>query len=464
MSAAAPRWLVVATLSLCGVVSSLQLTLLIPLLPSLPLLLGVSAEDSSWLVTSTLVAAAVATPIVTRMADMYGKRRMLVISLSVMVLGSLICVLISTYPALLIGRAMQGFAAGLTAVGMSILRDELPPARVPGAVALMSATLGIGGALGLPLSGILTDSLGWKSIFWFSAITSVLLITALSLVVPRGPRRPREPFDLVGAVLLSLILVCVLVPITKGHTWGWSSATVLGMWAIAAVSTAVWVPWELRRPAPMVDLRTAARRPVLLTNLASAFVGASMFVNVLITSQILQQPTVTGYGLGLSVAATGWAMVPSGLMMVLISPFNGALLSRVGGRPVLMLGCAIMASAYVLRVFFSEDVFQVVLGSVLVGVGTATAFAAMPTLIMSSVPITETAAANGVNTLVRSLGTSIGSAVVALVTTALVIEVGAVELPSSQAIDAVLWMAAGSCIVAAAITWWVPKNTRMAEG
>lgn len=157
MQRTAPAWATILVLSLCGMVSALQFTLVIPLLPEFPDLLDISASDSSWLVTATLLTAAVGTPIIARMADMYGKRRMLLVSLGAMILGSVICALEVSFLTMIVGRALQGFGAALIAVGISILRDKLPPERIGTAVALMSATMGIGSALGLPLAGVLSD-------------------------------------------------------------------------------------------------------------------------------------------------------------------------------------------------------------------------------------------------------------------------------------------------------------------
>lgn len=458
-----PPWATITVLSLGGMAASLQFTLLIPLLPELPELLGVLLEDASWLITATLITAAVSTPIVSRMADMYGKRRMLVISLTMLALGSIICALSTALPLMLLGRALQGFSASLVAVGISILRDELPPAKIASAVALMSATLGIGAALGLPLSGILVDLFGWHSVFWFTAIISVVLTIGLVLLVPESPLLTRGRFDVVGALLLSMALVAILPPVTKGTVWGWDSPEVLGLVTLGLVLLAAWVPWELRANQPMVDLRTAARRPVLLTNIASIFVGFAMFVNMLVTTQFLQQPEETGFGLGLGMFATGLAMAPAGLVMVVIAPLSGRLLDCWGGRRTLMLGVAIMSVAYVGRVFFSGSLTEVVLGSALVGVGTAVAFAAMPTLIMASVPITETASANGLNSLVRSVGTSLASALVATILSAMSVGVAGVPRPTSQALDVVLWLAVVSTVVAMGLAWFIPAETPGAE-
>ncbi len=460
MQRTAPAWATILVLSLCGMVSALQFTLVIPLLPEFPQLLGISASDSSWLVTATLLTAAVGTPIISRMADMYGKRRMLLVSLGAMILGSVICALEVSFVTMIVGRALQGFGAALIAVGISILRDKLPPERIGTAVALMSATMGIGSALGLPLAGVLSDWLGWHSIFWFGAVAGAVLVVALLIVVEESPVRTPGRFDVTGAVVLSAALVCLLLPISKGSVWGWGEPLVVGLLVASLLLIAVWVPLELRVNQPMVDLRTSAQRPVLMTNLASIFAGMAMFVNMLVTVQVLQQPTATGAGFGLGVTAAGLAMVPSGLAMVAMSPVSGWSLARFGGRAVLLAGAGLMALTYVGRVFWSDSVAAIVVGSTLVGIGTALAFAAMPTLIMSSVPITETASANGLNSLVRSIGTSLASTLVAAIMVTYTVEVGGVLFATEEAFRIVLVLGAVAAAICVALAALVPTDRR----
>ena len=428
-----PSWLTMAILTLCGMVVSLQQTLVIPLLPDLPAILDVSADDASWLVTATLLTGAVATPIVSRMADMYGKRRMLLLSLVVMTVGSLIAAIGGNFPAMLIGRAMQGFGAALIPVGMSIMRDQLPREKLAGGIALMSATLGIGAALGLPLSGVLYSAFGWTSLFWSTALVGAFFLIAIPLTLDESSQRSPGRFDVLGALLLTVVLVALLLPLSKGATWGWTSGQVIGLTALSLVCLSVWVPLQLRMRDPMVNLRTAFKRPILFTNVSSYFVGFGMFLNGLVTTQELQVPADTGYGLALPVAVAGLAMVPGGLMMLAFSPISGRMLNRWGGKPVLLIGGTVMALTYLWRMFDNDVLWQVMLGNMLVSLGSAIAFAAMPALVMATAPRSETASANGINALVRSMGTSSGSAVVALVFASLTVTVDGVVFPSAQA-------------------------------
>jgi MFS family permease len=313
----------------------------------------------------------------------------------------------------------------------------------------MSATLGIGAATGPPLAGVLYEQLGWHSIFWTSAGVGLVMLIAVLLVVPESPVRTGGRVDYVGAVLLSVALVCLLLAVTKGGSWGIGSATVVSLVVVGVVVLLVWLPYELSVPRPLVDLRTSARRPVLLTNLSSLMVGFAMYANMLTTTQQLQLPVVTGYGFGESAASAGLWMLPSGLTMVAMAPLSATLTRRYGARTTLVSGTLVMAVGYAGRAALTHELWQVVLGSVVVSMGTAVAYAAMPLLIMAAVPITETASANGLNTLLRAIGTSVSSATVGVVLGSLTVVVGGVALPSLAGFTGIFVLAGVAALAAA---------------
>jgi len=459
-SRSVPTWAVIGILSMSGTVVSLQQTMVIPLLPDFPQILGRSASDTSWLVTITLLTSAVATPTVSKLADMFGKRLMMLLCMVAMTIGSVLAATVPSFFAVIVGRGLQGFATALIPIGISIMRDELPKERVASAVALMSATLGIGAALGLPLSGLLSEHWGWQAIFWVSAVIGIALIVGVLILVAESAVRSRGRFDYFGAIALSIALTALLLAISKGGAWGWSSQQVIGLFVLTVAVLAIWVPYELRIGYPLVDLRTSVRRPVLLTNIASILAGFAMFANMLLTTQILQLPQETGYGLGLTVSAAGLAMIPSGVAMVVFAPVSGRMINRYGGRVTLIAGVAVMAIGYVGRVFSPHTLPAVIIGSTVVGIGTAIAYASMPTIIMGSVPITETASANGLNALLRAVGTSISSAAVATVLGSVTMQLGGTQLPSFTAFQDVFWMAGISAFAAGVIAWFIPAARR----
>lgn len=449
---------VVAVLAFAGIVVSLMQTLVIPIVPELPKLLDAPASDTAWAVTATLLAAAVATPVTGRLGDMYGKRRMLLVSVVMLIAGSVVCALSDSLVPMVAGRVLQGLASGVIPLGISIMRDELPADRLGSATALMSASLGIGGALGLPAAALIADNFDWHVLFWTSAVMGVLALVCVLAFVPESAVRTGGRFDLVGGLGMAAGLVCLLLAISKGGDWGWTGGTTLGLFAAAVVILLAWGWWELRTDRPLVDLRTTARRQVLVTNLASIAVGFAMFAMSLVLPQLLQLPAQTGYGLGRSMLVTGLSLAPSGLVMMAAAPVSAAVSRARGPKVTLMTGVLIVAIGYGLNIVLMSQVWHFILVACVIGAGIGFAYGSMPALIMSAVPPSETAAANSLNTLMRSLGTSTASAVAGVILAQMTTDLGGYALPSESAFKVVLAVGAGAALLAFAVAAFIPRQ------
>ncbi|WP_416969761.1 MFS transporter [Streptomyces sp. 4F14] len=461
----APRAnLVVAVLAFGGIVVSLMQTLVIPIVPELPKLLNASASDATWAVTATLLAAAVATPVMGRLGDMYGKRRMLLVSLLTLVAGSVVAALSDALTPMIVGRALQGLASGVIPLGISIMRDELPAERLGSATALMSASLGIGGALGLPAAALIADHFDWHMLFWTSAALGAVVLVLVPAFVPESRVRTGGRFDFPGAAGMAAGLICLLLGISKGADWGWTSGTTLGLFAAAAVILVGWGFFELRVPAPLVDLRTSARRQVLVTNLASMAFGFSMFAMSLVLPQLLQLPEATGYGLGRSLLDAGLVMAPTGLVMMAVAPVSALMSKKWGAKVTLMAGAVIVAVGYGLGVVLMSEVWQLVLVSCVVGAGIGFAYGAMPALIMGAVDPAETAAANSLNTLMRSIGTSTASAVAGVILAQMTTGFHGVALPSENGFKVVMGVGSGAAVLAFAVAAFIPRRRTAGTG
>ncbi len=452
-----PRLILVVVCCAALAVSMMQ-SVLIPLLPELPRLLGVAPDDASWLVTATVLAGAVSMPSISRLADMYGKRRIIVLCLVFLFVGSMLALVSSSLVILIIARALQGLSLALVPVAISILRDELPSARLALGIAIVSATMGLGGAIGLPLTGIVYNAWGWHAMFWTSAGMAVAAACAVLLFVPESRERTGGRFDLVGAGLLSVVLLALLLGITRGNHWGWFSWETLTAFAVSAVTFVAWLPWELRVRQPLVDLRTSARRPVLLTNIAALLVGFATFSNMLVTTQQLQLTTRSGYGLGLSVLAAGIAFVPVGLVFVVAVPLAARISRQYGPHMTLAVGGLVMAVGFAARPFMMSSLAGVVIGASAISVGMTLSFAALPVLIMRHVPIHETAAANGLNTVVRIAGIALASAVIAAVLAGMTARVGGQVLPKQSAFHVVFILGAVAALASAAVAFAVGRS------
>lgn len=444
--------LVIAVLAFAGLGASFMQTILIPIQGRLPELLGAAPQDTAWVITVTLLVSAVCTPISGKLGDMYGKRRVALVLLGMLVAGSVVAALSPTLVPLIVGRALQGAGMGVIPLGIAILRDTLEPRRLGSAIALVSATLGVGGALGLPVSAFVTENADWHALFWLAAAISLLALLLILWVVPAGEPGAGGRLDLPGAVGLAIGLVALLMAVSKGNEWGWASPATLGLLAGGVLVLLAWGWWELRAQNPLVDLRVSARGTVLLTNLASIAMGFALFASSIVFPQLLGLPTHAG-GLGIPLLQASLILMPSGLAMLAMSPVAGRLGARFGPKPMLVAGAVIIALGYVAASLVHLEVWHVLTINAVIGIGIGLGYAAMPALIMGAVPVSETGAANGLNTLMRALGTSVAAAVVAAVLARSAVQVGDAMMPTRHGFELAFFLgllAAVACAILAA--------------
>jgi MFS family permease len=449
---------IVAVLAYAGITAAIMQTLVVPLITELPVMFDTSASTASWIITITLLTGAVATPVAGKLGDMYGKRKVLLVISLPLVIGSVVCALSTSVGAMIVGRGLQGLSIGIVPLGISLLRDVLPPARIHSSIALMSASMGVGGALGLPIAAGVAEYFDWRVLFWFAAalgaLVPVLVATTIPTVAPDAQQR--KGFDALGAVGLGAGLVSLLLAVSKGSTWGWGSGTIIGLFAATVVLLVAWGWWELRAPNPLVDLRVAARPQVLWTNAASILIGMGMYAMQLVVPQILQLPSETGYGLGQSMFQMGLWMAPSGLMMLLLAPVGAKVTGRFGPKVTLSIGAGLIAVGYAAGLGLLGSTWGVFVVTMVVSSGVAMAFGAMPALIMGAVPHHETGAANAFNAVMRSIGSATGSAVIGAVLAGMTTDFGGHALPSLGGFRAALAVGAGVAVVAAVIAALIP--------
>ncbi|MFF7041104.1 MFS transporter [Streptomyces massasporeus] len=451
--------LTVPVLAFGGILMAVMQTVVVPLLPDLPRLTGASAGTVSWMVTATLLSGAVLTPVLGRAGDMYGKRRVLMAALGLMTAGSVLCALTSDIVVLIAARTLSGAAAAVVPLSISILRDELPPERRGSAVALMSSTVGIGAALGLPLAAVIVQYANWHTMFW---VTSALGATGVTLVwwaVRESSVREPGRFDIPGTIGLATGLVCLLLGVSQGGQWGWGSARVVGLFAAAVVVLALWSWQQLRTERPLVDLRLVGQPRVGLSHVAALLAGFAFYANTLVTAQLVQAPAATGYGLGLSIVATGLCLLPSGIVMLLLSPVSARISAARGPRITLALGAVVIAAGYAVRIADSRELWMIIAGATVVAIGTTLAYSALPTLILRAVPPEQTASANGVNVLMRTIGQAGSSAAVAAVLVHHTRPVGGAPVPTLHGYLLAFAMAGAVALVAAAVALCIPGDS-----
>ncbi|MFC6704369.1 MFS transporter [Flexivirga alba] len=461
--------LIIAVLCFGALCAALMQTLVLPIQIELPQLLHASASDTSWVVTATLLGGGVAMPVAGRLGDIIGKQRVLVGSSVILVIGSIVCALSTTVWPMIGGRFLQGMAMGFIPVAISMVREVVPPQMSATAIATLSATMGVGGAIGLPLAAWIAQDYNWHALFWVSAGLAALMVVATAVLVPNVSDGHPASIDVVGAVALAIGLVATLVGVSKGNDWGWASTNTLLCIGGGLVVLVLFGLYELRQQDPLVDLRTTARRPVLLTNIAAMLIGFGMMAQSIVVPQLLEMPKATGYGLGQSILEAGLWMAPGGLMMMFLAPVSSRLMTTVGARLTLAIGAAVIGVGYLLALFMMNAPWQLLVASCVSCAGVGIGYAAMPTLILENVPPAEAGSGVGINTVMRSIGTTVAGAVMASLLTSqtIILKPGTPALPSADAFKLCFLVGAVAAFVGGAIALTVtrrgPKDTVPAQ-
>ena len=405
----------IASLTLASLAYAVMQMMVVPALPAIEHDLDTGPGGVSWLISAFLLSTAIATPVLGRLGDMYGKERLLTIVLAVFAAGGVLGALATSLPMLIAARTIQGLGGAIFPLSFAIARDTLPPRRLPLAIGLLSGTFGVGGGVGLVVSGVIVDHFSWHGIFWLGIAMPLIAIAGVRLFVAASPSRERVQLDWVGALLLAGGLLPLLLAVSRGQAWGWSSPGIVALFAGAALAVVAWGRWELGRREPLIDVRLLALRGVWTVNAAALCFGFTMYATGYLVPQLVQaDPATADYGFAASTTAAALFLLPAMLAGLVCGPLAGMATTRLGAKRPLLLGVAVMAAGQLLLAFAHDQQWQVYVGTLLAyGVGLTFAMTATSSLIVSGVPQAQTGEATGMNTMVRTVGGSVGSQVVA---------------------------------------------------
>jgi MFS family permease len=460
-----PGMLLLALTTASGSFALMQ-AVIVPALPVVAEDMGTTTSWAAWTVSIYLLSASVATPLLGRLGDQFGKPRLLIVTLALFTAGSIAAIFAWSIWSLIVFRAIQGIGGAVYPLAFSIIRDEVPAKRMGVAMGLISSMLGLGGGLGLVMSGVIVDHGSWRLLFVIGAVIGVLGIALVARYIPPSPHRSPATLDIPGALLLSGGLVLLLVALTEGNDWGWGSARLIGMVAAGLAVLVTWGVVESRTASPMVDMRMLSRRPVLFTNLAALFCGFTMYAIFTVLPLFAQMPSglpadvqgLVDYGFGASVTVSALYLLPGALVMLPAGPFGGVLGRWVGFKASLAIGLVVTATGAAALAAFHAEPWQLMLGYAVGAAGVAVAFGAMPKLIADAVSPTETGIATGMNTVVRTVGSVIGAQ--AAVTLLASETIPGTAIPAESGFSTSLWLGAAAALVAALLALAVSPRRR----
>jgi EmrB/QacA subfamily drug resistance transporter len=447
-----------AVLALGVAAFALLQSLVIPVLTTVQHELHTTQGTVTWVLTAYLLSASIMTPILGRVGDMMGKKRVFVATLAALAIGSLLAAVATSIGVLIAARVIQGIAGGMVPVAFGIIRDEFPPAKVAGAVGALASLTAVGAGLGIVLAGPIVDVLDYHWLFWLPLILTVAAAVCAIAFVPESPVRTPGRISWLPALLLSAWLVGLLVALSEAPAWGWRSGRVIGLLGTAAVLAAAWIAAELRATTPLIDMKMMRQRAVWTNNLVALLIGLGMYATFAFLPEFVQTPTIAGYGFGASITLSGLMLLPSSLTMFAVGVLAGRLTRLVGGKVLVVTGCLIGCGAMSMLAFAHQDQWEIFVAGAIMGVGFGLVFSAMSALIVAAVPASQTGVATGMNANIRTIGGSIGAAVMASIVTS---QLGPSGLPRQAGYTTGFAAMAGGLVLAALAALLLPSARRL---
>jgi MFS family permease len=428
-------------------------SIVVPALPTLQRDLGASPNGVTWILTAYLLSAAASTAIIGRLGDMYGKRRLLLVTLALLMAGTLLAAVSQTLEMLIAARVLQGMVGGIFPLAFGIVRDEFPRERVAAAIGLISAVLAIGGGVGLVVPGVIVDHLGWHWLFWIPfGVTTVATVLTWRLIpesLVRVPGRVNWP---AGATMVSGF-TAVLLGVSQANAWGWGSGRTLGLIVGGLVLCALWVAIEVRSREPLIDMAMMRTRGVWTTNVVAVMFGGGMYASIAIYPELAQLPRSTGFGYGASITTTGLYLLSETIAATIFGGLMGKLAARFGSKPTLTAGCVTMTAAFAVMLVQRDHPIDMIISAGLIGAGLGIGFAALSDLSVHAVRPEQTGAASGMNTVMRMIGGAIaGQLCVTLIARRLAPD----GLPTSTGFGQALWLLTGLLVVATLASLLIP--------
>jgi MFS family permease len=443
--AARAAWKPLVALGVATLAYSLQQTLVVPALPAYQREFGTSGTWVTWVITGYLLSSAVSAPVLGRLGDQHGRHRMLVLCLLLFLAGTIGSACAWNIGSLIGFRIVMGFGFAVFPLSFGIIRDELPPERVAAGLGAISAVFGVGGSIGVVISGVVIDHLSWRWLFGGGAVFTACAIVLVKRLVPPSRPHAADPPDIPGAVLLSAGIVALLVALSEGNVWGWAATPTLALLAFSAALFTVWGLVELRSRAPMVDLRLMALPPVALANGVGLISGFSVYAAWVIVPAFVQaSKTETDYGLGMSATGAGLILLPSLAAMLGGGTLIGPITRRIGGQATIIVALALSGAGSAMLAVLHDSAVQVGLGMFVLGAGISLTMAGMPKVITDAVPQTHTGVATGMNMVARTVGGVLGAQLAAALVAASAIGDG---LPGESGYTQAFLLAAGGAAV-----------------
>lgn len=428
-------------------------------IPSLMHEFNADAATAGWAATSFLLVAAASAAICGRLGDVYGRKKMLVIVMSISIIGSIISFSSGSLAGVIIGRAFQGAAGATLPLGLGIARESLPKEKVPGAIALVAAVSFIAGAGGALAAGILLDLGNWKALFLVSGILAIIAtVMAITMLKPStGLSEERKKIDYIGGLLFAPAIALVLYGLSNSASWGITDARTLQFVFGGLALIGIWCWWELRIDNPMINLRLLKTNKMALTQLVTAILSTGPLVATsVIGPMIMLSPVGSPVGLGLTATQGGLIIFGASALSFFCSPISGKIAAVAGARMSLLIGIVLCAAGFTMLFWGQHSIIGYLITAVIMFVGAMFAYTAFPNLVAESVPLANTSEGMGINTVTRTIFMAVGTTVSTMALASSTVPSSGV--PTESAYSLAYFIVLGTCVVSFILTLMITKK------
>lgn len=388
-------------------------TMVIPGIPVIQAHFATSTTLASWITSALLIVGAAVAPLFGKLGDIYGKKKICLAVLLFYIAGVGLSGFALNIYMLILCRAIQGVGFAIIPLGLAIITDVFPREKVATAQGIISGTFAIGAAAGLVIGAYVVQDLGWQWAFHSAFIISIILFFIVAMILKKDTPGAKSRVDYTGATILMSGIVLVLLYLTEAPTLGWLSLENIAFLIPGLILTVYFFVFENKRTNPLIQLSLLKIRNVLVANLVGIISGLAMFLLFFGVIYYARQPPP--YGMGLDTISTGLTLAPATLIMLVVGPVMGRLVTKIGPKPILIIGSSISIIGLLLFIFNRATTTQLTLDIAVSLVGVVSMIIPIVNMIAMSLPKENIAVGLGMNTMLRNLGGAIGPVLAATI-------------------------------------------------
>jgi EmrB/QacA subfamily drug resistance transporter len=380
--------------------------MVIPGIPTIQAHFSSTATIASWITSAFLIVGAAVSPLFGKLGDIYGKKKIFLTVLLFYIAGVGLAGFSTSMYMLIASRAIQGVGFAIVPLGLAIITDIFPKERVATAQGIISGTFAIGAAAGLIIGAYIVQDLSWEWAFHTAFILSLILFFVAAVMLKKDVPGEKSKVDITGATMLMAGVVLILLYLTEAPNIGWLSLENLAIFIAGLALTVGFFIFENKQTSPLIHLKLLKIRNVLVANLVGILSTLSMFLLFFAVIYYAQYPKP--YGLGLSIINTGLTLAPATLVMLIVGPIMGRLVTRIGPKPILTLGASVSIVGLLLFTFLRGTTTELTVDVAVALIGVVSLIIPIVNMVSVSVPKENTAVGLGMNTMLRNLGGAIG--------------------------------------------------------